>query len=136
MQRLNFSNRYTLSWQSAVGPSAWLGPQTYTTVQNFVKRGQSDILIIPIAFTSDHIETLYEIDREIIADAKSDGVRRVESLNGSKVFIEGLAGLVKGHLEKGEKCSRQFLLRCQKTTSERSLGMKRFFAGEKGDQVL
>ncbi|KAI5303848.1 ferrochelatase hem15, partial [Ascosphaera pollenicola] len=128
MQRLGFSNRYCSSWQSAVGPSAWLGPQTYDTVQNYVKRGQTDILIIPIAFTSDHIETLFEIDREIIADAKNEGVKRVESLNGSPVFIEGLADLVKKHLESGEQCSRQFLLRCQNPTSEKSLPMKKFFA--------
>lgn len=136
MQRLKFSNPYRLCWQSQVGPSAWLGAQTSDTVENYVKRGQSDLLLIPIAFTSDHIETLYELDLEVIKDAASPGVKRVESLNGNPVFIQGLADLAAQHLRSGENCSRQMTLRCQGCTSDRCLHQKKFFAGSQlGDLV-
>ncbi|MCJ1463951.1 ferrochelatase hem15 [Pseudocyphellaria aurata] len=113
MTRLSFSNPYRLCWQSQVGPSAWLGAQTSDTVQAYVKKGQTDLVLIPIAFTSDHIETLYELDQEVIHEAGHPGVKRAESLNGSKVFIEALADLAVNHLKSGESCSRQMALRCQ-----------------------
>ncbi|KAL3495936.1 ferrochelatase mitochondrial precursor [Aspergillus germanicus] len=132
MQRLNFSNPYRLCWQSQVGPSAWLGAQTSDTVQEYVKRGQTDLVLVPIAFTSDHIETLYELDLEVMEEAGNlPGVKRAESLNGNPVFIEALANLAHGHLRKGEKCSLQMTLRCQGCKSERCLEQKKFFAGQK-----
>jgi len=51
MQRLNFKNPYRLVWQSQVGPSPWLGAQTSNTVEEYVKKGQTNLLLIPIAFT-------------------------------------------------------------------------------------
>lgn len=133
-QRLGFKNPYRLVWQSQVGPSAWLGAQTSDTVQNFVKKGQKDLVLIPIAFTSDHIETLYEIDQEVIHEADQEGadgrVRRAESLNGSPTFIQALADLAKSHLDAGEVCSRQMGLRCPGCKSERCLEQKRFFMGQ------
>ncbi|KAL8950857.1 MAG: hypothetical protein Q9222_003134 [Ikaeria aurantiellina] len=114
MARLGFSNPYRLCWQSQVGPSAWLGAQTSDTVQNYVKKGHKDIILIPIAFTSDHIETLYEIDQEVIHEAQKEGgtgVKRAESLNGSRVFIEALASIAGQHMRSGESCSRQMGMR-------------------------
>ncbi|ROW08011.1 hypothetical protein VPNG_06046 [Cytospora leucostoma] len=130
-QRLGFSNPYRLCWQSQVGPSAWLGPQTATSVEEFIKKGQKDLVLIPIAFTSDHIETLYELDNEIIGESgHADTVKRAESLNGSPIFIRGLADLAKEHLESGITCSLQMGLRCPGCTSERCLESKKFFAGD------
>ena len=130
MQRLKFSNPYRLCWQSQVGPSAWLGAQTSDTVQEYVKKGQTDLVLIPIAFTSDHIETLYELDQEVIHEAGHPGVKRAESLNGSRVFIEALADIAVRHLRSGESCSRQMGLRCQGCKSERCLESKKFFVGQ------
>ena len=130
MQRLKFSNPYRLCWQSQVGPSAWLGAQTSDTVQEYVKKGQTDLILIPIAFTSDHIETLYELDQEVIHEAGHPGVKRAESLNGHRVFIEALADIAFKHLQSGESCSRQMGLRCQGCKSERCLESKRFFMGQ------
>ena len=121
MQRLAFSNPYRLCWQSQVGPSAWLGAQTSDTVEEYVKKGQTDLILIPIAFTSDHIETLYELDQEVIHEAGHPGVKRAESLNGSPVFIEALADVAFTHLRSGESCSRQMGLRCQGCKSEKCL---------------
>ncbi|KAK4933891.1 ferrochelatase hem15 [Elasticomyces elasticus] len=132
MTRLGNKNAYRLCWQSQVGPSAWLGAQTSETVKNYVKRGQTNLILVPIAFTSDHIETLYEIDLEVMEeDAHNNpGVKRAESLNGSPIFIQALADVAKQHLDSGMSCSRQMGLRCQGCTSERCLESKKFFAGE------
>jgi ferrochelatase len=63
------NNSYRLSWQSQVGPKAWQGPQTSDSIEGLAKRGHKDVCLIPIAFTSDHIETLYELDIEIKEEA-------------------------------------------------------------------
>ncbi|CAF9919493.1 MAG: ferrochelatase hem15 [Heterodermia speciosa] len=136
MQRLGFSNPYRLCWQSQVGPSAWLGAQTSDTVGEYVKKGQTDLILIPIAFTSDHIETLYELDQEVIHEAGHPGVKRAESLNGSPVFIEALADVAFTHLRSGESCSRQMGLRCQGCKSEKCLEQKKFFVGQSNSLSL
>ena len=130
MQRLGFSNQYRLVWQSQVGPSAWLGAQTSNTVEDYVKKGQTDLILVPIAFTSDHIETLYELDQEIIGEAGHEGIKRAESLNGSPTFIKALADIAHKHLQSGVACSKQMGLRCPGCKSERCLEQKKFFAGQ------
>lgn len=47
-----------------VGPMPWLGPQTEDSIKGLAKKGKKNILLVPIAFTSDHIETLHELDIE------------------------------------------------------------------------
>lgn len=130
-QRLGFKNQYRLCWQSQVGPSPWLGPQTQMSVEEYVKKGQKDLVLIPIAFTSDHIETLYELDKEVIGESgHEDTIKRAESLNGSPVFIDALADLAKSHLTGGQACSKQMGLRCPNCKSERCLESKKFFASQ------
>ena len=132
MTRLGWSNPYRLSWQSQVGPSAWLGAQTSDTVKEYVNRGQTDLVLVPIAFTSDHIETLYELDIEVKHEdgQNNPGVKRAESLNGSPIFIQALADIARDHLRSGMACSKQMGLRCQGCKSERCLESKKFFAGQ------
>ena len=131
MQRLKFSNPYRLVWQSQVGPSAWLGAQTSHTVENYIAKGQKNLVLIPVAFTSDHIETLYELDEEVIGESgHKDTIKRSESLNGSPVFIQALADIAKAHLESGESCSSQMGLLCPGCKSERCAESKKFFAGQ------
>lgn len=113
MQHLGFSNQYRLCWQSKVGPQPWLGPQTSEVVEKFIKKGETHLLLVPIAFTSDHIETLYELDEELIGESgHKDTIKRAESLNDSPLFIEALADMVKEHVDGGERSSRQFGNRC------------------------
>ncbi|KAG6031826.1 hypothetical protein E4U41_007431 [Claviceps citrina] len=134
MQRLKFSNPYRLCWQSQVGPSAWLGPQTATAVEQYIAKGQKDLVLIPIAFTSDHIETLYELDHEVIGESgHTETVKRAESLNGSPVFIEALADIAKAHLASGLACSHQLGLRCPSCKSERCAETKKFFAAQQAN---
>ena len=47
-----------------VGPLPWMGPSTEEVIKGLAKRGKKNLLLVPIAFTSDHIETLYELDFE------------------------------------------------------------------------
>jgi protoporphyrin/coproporphyrin ferrochelatase len=137
MQRLKFSNPYRLCWQSQVGPQPWLGPQTAKSVEEYIHKGQKDLVLIPIAFTSDHIETLYELDNEIIGDSgHPESVKRVESLNGNPIFIQGLADLAKAHLDAGVACSYQMGLRCPGCKNERCLESKKFFASEENAFIV
>lgn len=110
MEKLGFSNPYRLVWQSQVGPKPWLGAQT-AEIAEFLGPKVDGLLIIPIAFTSDHIETLYEIDLELIAETPyKDKFKRCDSLNGNETFIEGMAELVKKHLQDGDLYSKQLPL--------------------------
>ena len=74
MDRLRHSNAYRLVWQSQVGPSAWMGPQTGDALKGLARLGKKRVVLVPIAFTSDHIETLYELDLEYAKEARE--VRR------------------------------------------------------------
>ncbi|KAG5342996.1 hypothetical protein C0989_005947 [Termitomyces sp. Mn162] len=118
MDRLGHSNPYRLVWQSQVGPSAWMGMQTGKALEGLARLGKKQVVLVPIAFTSDHIETLYEIDLEYAEEARAHGIKvhRAESLNGSPVFIRALADIAAQHLKdcgagKGP-VSTQFGLRC------------------------
>lgn len=75
MDRLRHSNPYRLVWQSQVGPSAWMGMQTGKALEGLARLGKKQVVLVPIAFTSDHIETLYEIDLEYAEEARA--VRRL-----------------------------------------------------------
>lgn len=112
MKNLGFSNPYRLVWQLKVGPKPWLGAQTVTTVQRLEQtENYKGVVLVPIAFTSDHIETLHELDIELLEDVKKpELVKRADSLNGDEVFIKGLANIVKSHLELGEWYSKQLPL--------------------------
>lgn len=110
MEKLKFRNPYRLVWQSQVGPKPWLGAQT-ANISEFLSPKESGLLFIPIAFTSDHIETLHEIDLGVIGESKyKEKLKRCESLNGSETFIKGMADLVKEHLKSGELYSNQLAL--------------------------
>jgi protoporphyrin/coproporphyrin ferrochelatase len=74
MSKLGFRNPYRVTWQSQVGPSAWLGPQTSDTVKGWAKQGYKHAIAVPIAFTQDHIETLYELDIELKEEAEEVSV--------------------------------------------------------------
>jgi protoporphyrin/coproporphyrin ferrochelatase len=87
---------YTLAFQSKVGPKQWLTPSTPETLSAVSAVGIKDILVIPIAFVSDHIETLHELEIELREEAEHLGVRDfvvMRGLNDSPLFIETLADI-------------------------------------------
>eukprot|EP00118_Oscarella_pearsei_P002080 m.9431 g.9431 ORF g.9431 m.9431 type:complete len:397 (+) comp21353_c0_seq1:102-1292(+) len=134
MSEIGFSHPYRLVWQSKVGPLPWLGPQTDQAIKGLCKNGEKNLLVVPIAFTSDHIETLYELDIEYCSElAKECGVeniRRAESLNDHPEFIKAMADLVLSHLKSKEPCSRQFPLRCPMCVNEVCGHAKSFFKNQ------
>merc|ERR1711911_223776 len=64
MSQLKYSNPFRLVWQSKVGPLPWLEPATDKVLESYIKNGKKHFILVPIAFTSDHIETLHELDIE------------------------------------------------------------------------
>jgi ferrochelatase len=84
-----------LSYQSKSGPVEWLSPSTEDMLAELARKGAVNVLIVPVSFVSDHIETLYEIDILYGGEAKKLGLRlvRAESLNTRPRFIEALRAL-------------------------------------------
>lgn len=120
MEQLNFSNEFLLSYQSEVGPVAWLGASTEKVIKLLGARGQKQLLVVPIAFTSDHIETLSEIDLEYGELAHQVGItqfKRAPALNGDPGFQQTLANIVQAHLQSGALHTRQYALRCPGCTN-------------------
>ena len=87
-----------LAFQSRAGPVKWLEPSTQDKLKELAASGHREVLMVPLSFVSDHIETLHEIDIEYREEAYKLGItdfRRMESLNSSPTFIRCLAELVR-----------------------------------------
>ncbi len=120
VEQLGTTNPYLLAYQSDVGPVRWLGPSTEQVLRRLGARGQKHVLVVPIAFTSDHIETLSELDREYGEVAHQAGIthyRRAPALNDRPLFLDGLAQIVRDHLTSGEPYSSQYRTRCAGCTN-------------------
>lgn len=86
-----------LAFQSRAGPVKWLEPSTEAKIAELAGNGCKHLLMVPLSFVSDHIETLYEIDIQYREEAAALGIvdfRRTEALNSSPAFIACLANLV------------------------------------------
>lgn len=97
MKSLNRPNPHTLAYQSRVGPVEWLQPYTEDAIEQLAQQGVNDLVVVPISFVSEHIETLQEIDieyREIAEEAGIHGFHRVPALNTHPRFIGDMADMV------------------------------------------
>jgi ferrochelatase len=114
MERLAVPNPYLLSFQSKVGPVTWQGPDTVAMVEGLAARGHRRVLVVPVSFTCDHIETLSELDIELAATARRAGIemRRAPALNDRPEFTQAMAQIVADHVAGGQPCSGQYRLRC------------------------
>lgn len=86
-------------YQSAVGPVKWIGPDTEGLVRERAAAGAKALVVAPLGFVSDHIETLYDMDTLYRAVAKECGIARygrAPSFNGRSDFTDVLAGLAAG----------------------------------------
>lgn len=85
-----------LCYQSRSGPVEWLSPSTPEMIEKLASQGCKNILMVPISFVSDHVETLYEIDIEYREKAQELGMqlKSSASLNTNPLFIKGLKELV------------------------------------------
>ena len=97
MNRLNRTNPYTLAYQSRVGPVEWLQPYTDEAIEALADEGVKELVVVPISFVSEHIETLEEIDieyREIAEAAGIETFARAPAPDTDPTFIQALADLV------------------------------------------
>ncbi len=100
---------WTVCYQSRVGPLEWIGPSTDAEIARAGAQGRP-LIVVPIAFVSEHSETLVELDIEYRRLAEQKGVpryTRVATVDTGAAFIEGLAELVRAALagERGT-CSQ------------------------------
>jgi ferrochelatase len=96
-ERGTWPNPHQLCYQSRVGPGPWLRPWLDEALCGLARQGTMQVLVIPISFVSDHVETLNEIDIEARAFAQNLGIRQFEvmpALNDSPEFIQALGSLV------------------------------------------
>jgi len=94
---------WQICYQSRVGPQTWIGPFTDREIERAGAEGVP-LVVCPIAFVSEHIETLVEMDDEYATLARQSGVPiyvRVPTLSARPEFIEALATLVRRHLHAG-----------------------------------
>ena len=109
---------HVICYQSRATPQKWLEP---STIDAIIQAGQDQVavLLIPIAFVSDHIETLVELDienRELAEAHHVPGYFRVPALNADPAFIDALARLVRRALAEGPGlCSAQAGRACANT---------------------
>lgn len=97
--------KWFLSFQSRTGPVEWLKPSTEETIETLAGKGEKHLLVVPVSFVSDHVETLYEIDILFHDLAAKLGVtlHRCRSLNTSAAFIRTLQGLVMERVNAGSQ---------------------------------
>lgn len=86
-----------LSFQSRVGPVEWLRPYTDDVLPELGEQGVKNLVVVPISFVSEHIETLEEIDieyRELALESGITNWRRSPALNTDATFIQDMADMV------------------------------------------
>ena len=102
LERISLPNRELLAYQSRTGPVRWLGPGTEETLIELGREGVRDVLVVPLSFVSEHIETLYEVDllfADVARKAGITGYYRPAALNAHPLFIDALAGLVRDQVD-------------------------------------
>jgi len=106
---------YVISYQSRVGPLRWIGPSTNEEIIKYSKE-KKGIVIVPVAFVSEHSETLVELDIEYKKLAEDNGCsfyKRVPALGIEENFIKGLGNLVlqnetRGNFVSSVRCPSKY----------------------------
>jgi len=97
MKMRNHSHKHHQCFQSKVGPAKWLEPATDTMIEELASQGKKHLLIIPISFVSDHVETSFELDieyRHVADKVRIENYIVMKGLNDSQLFIDALYDLV------------------------------------------
>lgn len=102
LRELAWTGRSHTGFQSRVGPVKWLEPFPEAVIDTMVAEKTTDAVVYPVAFVSDHSETLYELGMQYgdLARARGLGWHRVLALNDRPLFIAGLADLVEAAIPK------------------------------------
>jgi len=96
-QYAGWPRTHLLCYQSRVGPAKWLQPPLTGTIERLGHEGVKEVLVVPISFVTEHIETLHEINIEARIEAKSVGIetfRMMPAVGDSPLFIAALKDLV------------------------------------------
>lgn len=107
-------------YQSRVGPMKWIGPSTEEALEKAAEDKKS-VIIYPHAFTQEHVETLVELGIEYREEAEKMGIEGyyvAETVGTNSHFIEGLANLVKAHLDREGIYAEGFKTPCPNEFSE------------------
>jgi protoporphyrin/coproporphyrin ferrochelatase len=108
MERGQWRNPHRLCYQSKVGASRWLQPSLRHTLRQMSDQQVREVLVVPVAFVSDHVETLGEIDHEARQEAHRLGITQFEmsaGLNDSPRFIQALGQIVERALAEPVRSS-------------------------------
>ncbi len=98
MKRGGWRNGHRLCYQSKVGASKWLQPSLHRALHDLSEEKKHEVCVVPVAFVSDHVETLGEINHEAREEARRLGITQFEmtsGLNDSPKFIFALGQLVR-----------------------------------------
>jgi ferrochelatase len=96
-QYAGWPRTHVLCYQSRVGPAKWLQPPLTGTIERLAHEGVKEMLVVPISFVTEHIETLHEINIEARAEASKLGIqnfRMMPAVGDSPLFIAALKDLV------------------------------------------
>jgi len=88
---------HSISYQSRAGRAQWLAPDSVAEVGRLGREGLKTLVVVPVSFVSDHVETLHELDIRLKATAEQAGILtflRVPALNDSPAFIRALKEIV------------------------------------------
>ncbi|OGF66669.1 MAG: ferrochelatase [Candidatus Fischerbacteria bacterium RBG_13_37_8] len=90
--------RIELAFQSKMGPFKWLGPSVPDMIKKFAAAKIDTVIVVPVSFVADNIETVYELGMQVRDEAHAEGIKDyilVECVNDSPEYIQCLTGLVK-----------------------------------------
>jgi len=106
IEKLKWKKRWHIAYQSKIGPIKWLEPSTDKVIEEIAKRNKNtNILVVPISFVCEHVETIFEIGMLYKEIAKKHGIKkftRVPALNTDKYLIQALYNQVISCLETNQ----------------------------------
>lgn len=117
IEKLKWKKRWHIGYQSKIGPIKWLGPSTDTVIKEIAKRNpRTNLVVVPISFTSEHVETIFEIDKVYKKTAAKHGIKnfcRTPALNTDNFLIQALYNQVLCALTSNEEnvCKTLFSLK-------------------------
>jgi len=114
IRQIRWKSEAKICYQSKVGPAKWIGPSISEILNSYRGQDSRALIIVPISFVGDHIETLHEIDIEYAAVAKDLGIEwfsRVGCFNASDEFAQVLAEMIERNLNNSPQHHGGFIRR-------------------------
>lgn len=114
INKLNWKKRWHIGYQSKLGPIKWLEPSTDKLIEEIGKRNRNaNLLVVPISFVCEHVETIFEIGKLYKEIAKKNGIKkfvRVPALNTDKYLIQALYNQIIGCLENSQADIKEYFV--------------------------